>query len=61
MENKEIRNCHYCTYAVCNNDTDENCMCYVEDGAYFSHYVKNSNKEAKECDFFEYDSCFPKH
>lgn len=59
MKNKEIRDCHYCAYAVC---LDENSFvdCCVEDGCYFDHQVEDSVKEAQNCDWFEYDDYFPK-
>ena len=56
---KEIRDCHYCEYACC-DDADGWCDCYVEDGAYFSHHVVDSKKEAEKCEWFEYCDVFPK-
>lgn len=52
---KKIRDCHYCSYATC-NEPDGWCDCYLEDG----FTVKDSKKEAEECEFFEYCDVFPK-
>lgn len=54
----EIRDCHYCEYAVC-DDANSDVDCYVEDGNYFHHHVRDS-KEAEQCDDFEYCDVFPK-
>lgn len=54
----EIRDCHYCEYAVC-DDANSDVDCYVEDGNYFHHYVRD-NKEAEQCDDFEYCDVLPK-
>lgn len=56
---KEIIDCHYCEYACCENATSW-CKCYIEDGNYFSHEVKDSKKEAEECSWFEFCDIFPK-
>lgn len=56
---KEIIDCHYCEYACCEN-ADSWCNCYVEDGNYFSHEVKDSKKEAEECSDFMFCDIFPK-
>ena len=45
--------CHYCEYATC-SDPNSWCNCNVEDFAYFDHKVKDSKKEAEECDWFEF-------
>lgn len=50
--------CHYCEYACC-QDENSPVDCYVEDFAYFSHHVEDSN-EAKKCEWFEYCDVFPK-
>lgn len=54
----EIRDCHYCEYAVC-DDANSDVDCYVEYGNYFHHHVRDS-KEAEQCDGFEYCDVFPK-
>jgi len=54
----EIRDCHYCEYAVC-NDANSEVDCYVEDGNYFQHHVREG-KEAEQCYDFEYCDVFPK-
>ena len=59
MKKEEIIDCHYCEYACCENDTGW-CSCYVEDGNYFSHEVKDGKKEAEECSWFEFCDIFPK-
>ena len=50
----EIRDCHYCEYAVC-DDANSDVDCYN----YFQHHVRDS-KEAEQCDDFEYCDVFPK-
>lgn len=55
-----IVDCHYCEYATC-SDPNSWCNCYVEDFAYFDHKVKDSEKEAEECDWFEFCNIFPKY
>lgn len=59
MENNIIRDCHYCQYAAC-EDADLEVDCYVEDGGYFDHHVKDSN-EAKNCSDFWFCDYFPKY
>ena len=56
--NEEIVDCHYCEHAGCITP-DGWCDCYVEYG-YFSHEVKDSKKEAEECDWFMFCDIFPK-
>lgn len=56
---KENRDCHYCEYAVCENENDEYVICYVEDFGYYSHDIEDS-REATKCDSFEYCDVFPK-
>lgn len=57
--NEFIIDCHYCEYAVC--DDDKSLVdCYSDDNGYFDHSVKNSRKEAEECNMFEFCSVFPK-
>ena len=55
---EEIIDCHYCEHAGCEDSTGW-CQCYNDDG-YFSHSIKDSKKEAKDCDFFEFCDIFPK-
>ena len=57
---KEIIDCHYCEYATC-SDPNSWCNCNVEDFAYFDHEVKDSKKEAEECEWFEFCDIFPKY
>lgn len=59
MKKEIIRDCHYCEYACCDSP-DGWCNCYVEDFAYFDHKVKDSKKEAEECEWFEFCDIFPK-
>lgn len=60
MKNKEkVVDCHYCNYACCESE-DSWVSCYVEDFAYFSHNVKDSKKEAAECEWFRFCDIFPK-
>ena len=54
-----IVDCHYCEYATC-SDPNSWCNCNVDDFAYFDHKVKDSKKEAEECDWFEFCDIFPK-
>ena len=55
---EEIRDCHYCEYAVCESK-DSYVNCYAEDGTYYDHHVKDS-KEAEQCEMFDYNDTFPK-
>lgn len=55
---REPRDCHFCNFACCDNQTS-NVDCYCEDNAYFDHHVTDS-KEAKTCNMFEYCGSFPK-
>ena len=61
MTNEDvIVDCHYCEYATC-SDPNSWCNCNVDDFAYFDHKVKDSKKEAEECDWFEFCGIFPKY
>lgn len=57
---KEICDCHYCEYAACES-ADGGCDCYGEDFAYFDHKVKDTKKEAEECEWFKFCDIFPKN
>ena len=52
------QDCHYCEFAMCENETSY-VDCYVEDNAYFDHHVTDSS-EAEQCSMFEYCDVFPK-
>lgn len=56
---QEIIDCHYCEYGCC-EDEESNVDCYVDDFTYFDHRVKNSKKEAENCEWFEFCDIFPK-
>ncbi len=56
---KEIIDCHYCEYAMCQNK-DDLCDCYVEDNGYFDHHIENSKVEAENCNWFKFCDIFPK-
>lgn len=58
MLDKKIVDCHYCENAMC-MDSNGWCQCYADEG-FFSHDVKDSKKEAEECEWFEYCDIFPK-
>lgn len=57
--NEDIIDCHYCNYAMC-QDENAKVDCYVEDNRYFSHHVENSKEEAGNCPWFEFCDVFPK-
>ena len=59
-KNNEVVDCRYCDYCVCDSPTDDKVDCYVEDGCYFSHHIKDPVKEAQDCEWFRYCDSFPK-
>ena len=56
---KEVIDCHYCEWAMCQDEND-GCNCCVEDFGYFSHHVEDSKKEAENCEWFKFCDIFPK-
>lgn len=59
-KSNKIVDCHYCEYAVCDNAKSD-CDCYVDDFSHFDHKVKDSKREAIECNSFSYCDIFPKN
>ena len=60
MKIEPKRDCHYCKYAVCDNEQSQ-CDCYSEDLTYFDHVVKDGKYEAENCGLFKYCDVFPKN
>lgn len=61
-ENAEgVVDCHYCNYACTDSPTASRVDCYVEDGSYFDHHVRDAKEEAENCSWFRYCDLFPKY